>query len=69
MAAREDILGERTRHGRAVFRFYQDLITLVGRLALDSHQNIDILHQSNANRVIAFKRWSGRRGGARRRQP
>jgi 1,4-alpha-glucan branching enzyme len=56
---REDILGERAGNGRALFRFYQDLITLSRRLPSIRSQNIDILHQSNANRVIAFKRWSG----------
>ena len=59
MAAREDIIGERNGNGRAVFRFYQDLITLVGRLRSIRTQNIDIVHQSNANRVVAFKRWTG----------
>ena len=42
-----------------MFRFYQDLITLSRRLRSIRSHNIDILHQSNANRVIAFKRWSG----------
>ena len=59
MAAREDIIGERHGNGRAVFRFYQDLITLVRRLRSIRTQNIDIVHQSNANRVVAFKRWTG----------
>jgi 1,4-alpha-glucan branching enzyme len=40
-------------------RFYQELITLSRRLRSIRSQNIDILHQWNANRVIAFKRWSG----------
>ncbi len=59
MAAREDIISERNGNGRAVFRFYQDLITLVRRLRSIRTQNIDIVHQSNANRVVAFKRWTG----------
>ena len=59
MAAREDIIGERHGNGREVFRFYQDLITLVRRLRSIRTQNIDIVHQSNANRVVAFKRWTG----------
>lgn len=54
---REDILGERTGNGSALFRFYQDLISLSGRLRSVRSHNIDILHQSNSNRVIAFKRW------------
>jgi 1,4-alpha-glucan branching enzyme len=56
---REDIRGERTRNGKALFRFYQDLITLSRRLRAIRSHNIDILHQLNSNRVIAFKRWSG----------
>ena len=59
MAAREDILGERNGNGQKVFRFYQDLITLIRRLRSIRTQNIDIVHQSNSNRVIAFKRWTG----------
>jgi 1,4-alpha-glucan branching enzyme len=56
---REDILGERAGNGKALFRFYQDLITLSRRLSSIRSHNIDILHQSNSNRVIAFKRWNG----------
>ena len=50
---------ERTGQGQTLFRFYQDLITLSRRLRSIRSPNIDILHQGNANRVIAFKRWSG----------
>jgi 1,4-alpha-glucan branching enzyme len=56
---REDILGERNGNGAALFRFYQDLLTLNGRLKSVRSPNIDILHQSNSNRVIVFKRWAG----------
>jgi len=56
---REDILGERSGNGQALFRFYQDLISLSRRLGSIRSHNIDILHQSNSNRVIAFKRWNG----------
>jgi 1,4-alpha-glucan branching enzyme len=59
VTAREDILGERHGNGQTLFRFYQDLITLVRRLRSIRTQNIDIVHQWNANRVIAFKRWAG----------
>jgi 1,4-alpha-glucan branching enzyme len=59
LAAREDILGERSGNGKALFRFSQDLISLSRRLRSIRSQNIDILHQSNDNRVIAFKRWNG----------
>lgn len=56
---REDILGGRTGNGKAIFRFYQDLITLSRRLRSIRSHNIDILQQSNSDRVIVFKRWSG----------
>jgi len=56
---REDILGERVGNGKLLFRFYQDLITVSRRLRSVRGHNIDILHQSNPNRIIAFKRWSG----------
>jgi len=42
-----------------LFRFYQELITLTRRFHSIRSQNIDILHLSNANRILAFKRWSG----------
>jgi len=58
LGGREDILGERRGNGAALFRFYQDLIGLRLRLRSLRSRDIDILHQSNANRVIAFKRWS-----------
>jgi len=58
LANREDITGERTGNGRKLFRFYQDIITFSKRLSSVRSHNIDILHQSNASRVIAFKRWS-----------
>ena len=57
LEVREDLLGERAGNGAALFRFYQELITLTRRFRAVRCQNIDILHQSNANRVIAFKRW------------
>ena len=50
---------ERNGNGQKLFRFYQDLITLSRRLRSIRSHTIDILHQSNVNRVIAFKRWSG----------
>ncbi|HET7833839.1 MAG TPA: alpha-amylase family glycosyl hydrolase [Gallionella sp.] len=55
---REDILDERTNSGREIFRYYQDLITLSHRLPSIRSHNIDILHESNSDRVIAFKRWN-----------
>ena len=59
IAHREDIAGERVANGEAMFRFYQDLISLGRRLRSIRSHDIDILHHANANRVIAFKRWSG----------
>ncbi len=59
LANREDILGERHGYGQWLFRFYQDLLTLRGRFPSIRSHDIDILHQCNDTRVIAFKRWSG----------
>jgi len=56
---RENIIGERMGNGKALFRFYQDLISLSRRLRSIRSQDIDILHQSSSNRIIAFKRWRG----------
>lgn len=58
LANREDLLGERQGAGALLFRFYQDVITLSGRLRSVRTQNIDVLHAWNDTRVIAFKRWS-----------
>lgn len=58
LANREDILNDRTGNGKAHFIFYQDLIALSRRLRSIRSHNIDILHQHNTNRVIAFKRWN-----------
>jgi 1,4-alpha-glucan branching enzyme len=57
-ANREDLHGERSGAGKAMFRFYQDLITLRRRMRSIRGHSIDILHQHNQNRVIAFKRWT-----------
>ena len=59
ISQREDIAGERAGEGRRMFLFYQDLISLSRRLRSTRSHNIDILHHSNTNRIIAFKRWSG----------
>ena len=56
---REDIIGLRESDGKLLFRFYQELIAVCKRLPSIRSQNIDILHQSNENRVIVFKRWTG----------
>ena len=56
---RENIIGERMGNGKAMFHFYQDLISLNRRLRSIRSQDIDILHVSNSNRVLAYKRWHG----------
>lgn len=57
--SREDIIGERDRQGAHLFRYYQDLIRLSrGSRAIRS-RNIDIVHTSDENRVIAFVRSDG----------
>jgi 1,4-alpha-glucan branching enzyme len=59
LGQRDDILGERAGNGRLLFRFYAELISLSRRLPSVRSRNIDIVHVSNDNRVLAFKRWSG----------
>ena len=44
LQSREDILGERPAAAKAMFRFYQELITLRRRLRSIRSQNIDVLH-------------------------
>src|SRR5436309_3996291 len=69
LASREDIFGERAGNGNALFRFYKDVITLSRRLRSIRSQNIDILHQSNANRVIVLQAVERRRGSDYLREP
>ena len=59
MNNREDILVERSRNGKFIFRFYQEIISLSRRFSSIRSHNIDILHQSNSNRVIALKCCNG----------
>jgi 1,4-alpha-glucan branching enzyme len=56
---REDLHGEREGAGKYLFRFYADLIRLRRRHRALSTTNIEILHVHNADRVLAFQRWSG----------
>jgi 1,4-alpha-glucan branching enzyme len=56
---REDIPGERAGLGAAMFRYYQDLITLSRRLRSVRSHNIAVLYRSNEDRVVVWKRWSG----------
>ena len=55
---REDILGERTGQGALLFRYYQDVISLSRRLPSIRSHNLYVVHVSNDNRVLVFKRWS-----------
>jgi len=58
LSSREDIIVERAGNGSRMFHFYQDIISLNRRIRSIRSCNIDILHQNNFNRIIAFKRWS-----------
>lgn len=54
---REDLLGEREKDGKNLFKFYQDLIRLgYNHSGLRAH-TLEIIHVHNVNRVIAFRRW------------
>ncbi len=52
-------LGERMGQGADLFRYYQDLISLRRSSRGLRSRNIDIIHASNDNRVIAFTRNDG----------
>jgi 1,4-alpha-glucan branching enzyme len=56
---REDIRGERAGQCALLFRYYQELISLGRRMPSIRSQNLRVVHVSNANRVIVFKRWTG----------
>src|SRR5581483_1522123 len=59
MNNREDLVGQSRGDGRLLFEFYRELIRLrLGYPGLQTRE-IDVLHVHNANRVIAFHRWSG----------
>jgi 1,4-alpha-glucan branching enzyme len=55
-ANKEDLIGERTRDGHFLFRFYQDLIRLVTSRPAARSRALDVIHTHNDNRVIAFTR-------------
>src|SRR5262249_44953538 len=56
---REALRGDRHKSGKNLFRFYQEVI----RLRLDHpglrSREVDVLYSHDANRVLAFRRWSG----------
>lgn len=56
---RVDILGEAQGLGANLFRYYQDLIRLRLTRSEFRSRNIDIIHSSDDNRVIAFTRSDG----------
>jgi 1,4-alpha-glucan branching enzyme len=56
---REDLVGQSRGDGKLLFEFYRELIWLrLGHPGLQTRE-VDVLHAHNANRVIAFRRWSG----------
>ena len=59
MENREDLHGERKGAGKNLFRFYADLIRLRRRHHALTTPNIEIRTIHNADRVLAFQRWSG----------
>ena len=62
MQNREDLQALRQSTGANLFRFYGD----INRLRLSSSalrsRNIDVIHTSNENRVVAFMRWQDQDG-------
>jgi 1,4-alpha-glucan branching enzyme len=59
MANREDIGGQRTGDGAALFRFYVDAIRFSRRHRALRVQSIDVIHVNGDGRVIAFRRAAG----------
>ncbi|WP_091564877.1 alpha-amylase family glycosyl hydrolase [Arthrobacter sp. ok362] len=59
LEGREDILRESHGLGANLFRYYQDLIRLRRTRRGFRSRNIDIIHASDGNRVIAFTRNEG----------
>jgi 1,4-alpha-glucan branching enzyme len=58
LANREDLLGDAAGIGAALFGYYRDLIRMsIGTAAVRS-RNIDVACADDANRVIAFHRWT-----------
>lgn len=56
---REDLRGLRVGRGRHLFRYYQEAIRLrLAHAALRSRE-IEVLYVHDADRVLAFRRWSG----------
>jgi 1,4-alpha-glucan branching enzyme len=53
---KEDLIGGRTGGGQFLFRFYRDLIRLVTANPAARSRALDVIHQHNGNRVIAFTR-------------
>jgi 1,4-alpha-glucan branching enzyme len=57
--SKEDLAGERAGTGARMFRFYQDLIRMRRANRALRFRQVDIVHASDPNRVIAFTRRNG----------
>ena len=55
---KEDLLGQRTGDGQFLYRFYRDLIRVVIANPAARSRSLDVIHEHNDNRVIAFTRSS-----------
>ncbi len=53
---KEDLLGQRNGDGRFLYRFYCELIEFVSASPAARSRVLDVIHQHNQNRVIAFTR-------------
>ena len=58
-SSKEDLYGERVGAGARMFRFYQDLIRLRRGNAAVRSRDLDVVHASGRDRVIAFTRSAG----------
>lgn len=57
---KEDLIGERTRSGKFLFRFYQDLIGLLTAKPAARSRELDVIYRHDDHRVIAFTRSSSK---------
>jgi 1,4-alpha-glucan branching enzyme len=55
---REDLLGDTVGVGARLFRYYQDVILLSKGSSAIRSRSMQVAVADNANRVIAFHRWS-----------
>jgi 1,4-alpha-glucan branching enzyme len=59
MDNRENLAGDRGGQGAQMFRFYQDIIRFSKRHPATRSGEIDIIHASGSNRILAFTRSAG----------